>query len=182
MAFNVNGFMNAMSNDGARPNLFEVIFPYIDNSATGIGGNQFAFKARATSIPSSTLGVAPVNYFGRQVKLAGNRVFDNWTVTVLLDEPDYRAGPRYILEQWSNRINSHVANVRDPGFSFPLNYMQSALVNQYGKSGNLLATYDMIDCWPVDIGPVNLDWALDNQIAEFNVTFAMQWWQSAATS
>jgi hypothetical protein len=174
--FDVNQFLTAMQRDGARPNLFEIFIPQIDNGT-------LRFKARATAIPSSTLGIAPVNYFGRQVKLAGNRVFDNWTVTIMLDEPDFQNGPRYALEQWSNAINTHAGNIRNPGYVPSNGYMRDATIRQYAKDGqSMIAQYTMTSCWPVDIGPVNLDWALDNQIAEFNVTFALQYWQSIATS
>lgn len=172
--FNVNSFLSAFQGDGARPNLFEIFIPYADDGT-------LRFKARATAIPSSTLGIAPVNYFGRQVKLAGNRVFDNWTVTVLLDEPDFKSGPRALLEQWSNNINNHARNARTPGFTPPLSYMRNANIIQYSKDGSYeIANYSMIDCWPVDIGPVKLDWGADNEIAEFNVTFAFQYWNSFA--
>lgn len=174
--FDVNQFLYAMQRDGARPNLFEIFIPQVDNGT-------LRFKARATAIPASTLGIAPVNYFGRQVKLAGNRVFDNWTVTIMLDEADFASGPRFALEQWSNYINNHVANIRTPGYVPPTSYMKDAQVRQYSKDGqSMIAQYAMTGCWPVDIGPINLDWAADNQIAEFNVTFAMQYWQSVATT
>ena len=171
--FDVNQFLYAMKSDGVRPNLFEVYIPQINDLS-------FRFKAKATAIPASTLGIAPVNYFGRQVKLAGNRVFDNWTISVLLDETDFaNGGTRYGFEQWSNAINNHINNVRSPGYVPPLSYMADAYINQYSKSGTINATYKMVQCWPVDIGPINLDWAADNQIAEFNVTFALQWWESS---
>ena len=178
--FNVQSFLANMQYDGARPNLFEVIFPALGNFGDQTLGS-LRFKARATSIPSSTIGIAPVNYFGRQVKLAGNRVFDNWTITVMLDELDFQSGPRYAFERWSNQVNSHIGNIR-VGLTNPLSYMQDAQIWQYGKNEDVVAMYNMVQCFPIDIGPVNLDWALDNQIAEFNVTFAMQYWSSAATT
>ncbi|MEK9799752.1 MAG: hypothetical protein VW647_02560, partial [Alphaproteobacteria bacterium] len=66
--------------------------------------------AKASSIPASTVGQIEVPYFGRKVKMAGNRTFENWQVTVLNDE-DFLV--RNAFEKWSSFINSHENNLRD---------------------------------------------------------------------
>jgi hypothetical protein len=169
MAFNVNNFLQNMTGDGARPNLFEIIFPSM--------GQLFSLRAKASALPSSSVGMVQVPYFGRPVKFSGTRVFDDWTISVLIDEPDYNgSGPRTILEQWLNGLNSHVGNVRDRTLVAPQQYMRDAQVIQYSKSGDPIATYEMRSCFPVNVGPVALDWGNNNTIAEFSVTFALQYW------
>ena len=83
MAFNITDFRGAMNFDGQRPNLFEVTIPAVSNAWNGKDLNLFA---KGTSIPGATIGTVIVPYFGREVKLAGNRTFPEWTVTVLNDE------------------------------------------------------------------------------------------------
>lgn len=175
MAFNINTFLTTMKGDGARPNLFEIFF-------TGVGP-LFTVRARATALPSSTIGVASTFYFGRQAKFAGNRVFGDWTVNVLVDEPDFVTGPRAELERWSNRLNKHVQNTREVGQTDPNVYQLDATVIQYSKDGTMpIATYIMRNCFPVDIGAMPVDWGANDQIAEFQVTFAMQWWERLETT
>ena len=179
MAFNVNQFLIAgMALDGARPNLFSIEFP--DNIA---GPNElFAMRAKATTLPGSSVGVAPAFYFGRQVKFAGNRVFDNWTVTILTDENDFTGtGPRWFLEQWMAQLNTHVSNVRTGGWVAPAQYMRTGRINHYGKRGDIIASYVMEKAFPIDISPVGLDWGNNDTIEEFNVTFAFQYWINAPT-
>lgn len=175
MAFNITNFIGSMGSDGARPNLFTI--------SIGMVGNleRFRFRAKASSIPGSRVGVAPAFYFGRQAKFAGNRVFDDWTVTVLVDEGDFGAGPRYHLELWAALLNSHNGNIRTTNYVSPASYMTDGTVVQYAKNGVALATYDMIGCFPIDISPIGLDWGANDTIEEFTVTFAMQYWASTAS-
>lgn len=177
MAFNINNFLANMKGDGARPNLFEIFF---DGAGTG---PEFSLRARATALPSSTMGVASTFYFGRQAKFAGNRVFGDWTINVLVDEPDFSVGPRAYLERWSNRLNKHVQNTREVGWVDPGVYQMDGKVIQYSKDGTQqIAIYEMKGCFPTDIGAMPVDWGANDQIAEFQVTFAMQWWQRLLTT
>jgi hypothetical protein len=174
MAFNVNNFINSMAKDGARPNLFEIIFTD--------AGQNFTIRARASSLPASSIGMASAYYFGRLAKFAGNRTFADWAVTVLVDEPDFVSGPRAALERWSNSLNAHVANNRSAAYLAPVGYQKDATIIQYGKTGNAIATYLMRGCFPVDVGAMGLDWGANDTISEFSVTFAMQYWERTETT
>lgn len=178
MAFNITNFIGSMGADGARPNLFTVSIP------SGFAGTDetFQFRAKASSIPGSRVGVAPAFYFGRQAKFAGNRVFDDWTVTVMVDETDYGPyGPRYELEKWAGLLNTHVGNVRNGSYVAPADYMRDGVVTHWTKAGKSLAVYGMIQCFPIDISPIGLDWGANDTIEEFTVTFAMQYWTSISS-
>ena len=107
MAFNINEMRSQLVYGGARQNLFQV---RINNPANASGDLKTPFMVQAAQIPESTLGVIPVFYFGRQMKLAGDRTFGDWTVTVINDE-DFLI--RNAMEEWSNRINRLERNVRD---------------------------------------------------------------------
>ena len=183
MAFNINDFISVMKRDGYRPNLFEVSITL----PTLISGQQFTFKAKSTAIPSSSVGTASLFYFGRQAKFAGNRMFDNWTVSVIMDETDFTPfGTRGMFEQWSSLLNSHENNIRNGGFvspsSGPAGYYGTGTIVPLGKDGSALGTaYVMQGCYPIDVGGLPLDWGANDTIAEFPVTFAYQWWGSAST-
>jgi len=193
MAFNINNFITNMKKDGFRPNLFEILITLPGNlnigtptQTAGSTTSQCTFKAKATAIPGSTLGVAPLSYFGRTAKFAGNRTFDNWTVSVIMDETDFdRIGTRGMFENWSSLINKHVQNTRAVDLVEPsqTGYFGRGEIIPYGKSGNdLSARYYMEGCFPIDVGPMPLDWGQNDTIAEFSVTFAYQWWNSNAAT
>ena len=68
MAFNVNDFRAQMTGDGARPNLFEVSMPFPAFSAPGNAQTKLTFMCKTAQLPGATIGVVPVQYFGRELK------------------------------------------------------------------------------------------------------------------
>ena len=173
--FNISDFVSNMTRDGARPNLFDIVFSHL--------GDTFTLRAESSALPGSSIGVATACFFGREAKFAGNRRFDNWTVQVLVDEADYEApGPRFALESWMSQLNSHVGNKRAANNVSPNDYQKDASVRHYGKDGQVIATYRMMNCFPIDISAINLAWDANDQIERFSVTFAMQWWESTTGS
>ncbi|MEO1944292.1 MAG: hypothetical protein ABGY11_08310, partial [Candidatus Thioglobus sp.] len=76
MAFNITDFRTAMHYDGQRPNLFQVTITPLDTVADLTSLKWFC---KGTSIPGATIGTVVVPYFGREIKLAGNRTFPEWT-------------------------------------------------------------------------------------------------------
>jgi hypothetical protein len=175
MAFNVNTFRSIMVGDGARPNLFECNITSPGFNSSLIESENLRFMARAAQLPGSTVNQVPVMYFGRELKFAGNRIFQDWTVTIINDE-DFRH--RNAFERWMSALNSHVGNTRtalDPSV-----YTGSAIVTQYGKRNEELKKYRFVGMFPVDISPIELDWGANDTIEEFAVTFAYQWWEDVS--
>ena len=176
MAFNVTDFRSQLQYDGARANLFDVTlqFPAIF-LPPGNAGRKLQFMCKSAQIPGSTVGIVPVQYFGREVKLAGNRTFADWTIQVINDE-DFSI--RTAFEKWMNGINSHRTNTRNPAASSPLNYTTTATVKHYGKTGNVLRAYNFVGLFPVDLAPIDLDWGNNDSIEEYSVTLSYQWWEA----
>lgn len=165
MAFNINEMRSQLVYGGARQNLFQV---RIDNPANTSANFKVPFMVQAAQIPESQLGVIPVFYFGRQMKLAGDRTFGDWTVTVINDE-DFLI--RNAMEEWSNRINRLERNVRDIN-----RYKTNANVIQYAKDGSPIREYKFNGIFPSVISPIELDWGTTDQIESFQVTFSYDYW------
>ena len=175
MAFSVNEFRSQMAGDGARPNLFEVSMPFPGFSAPGNAQSKLTFMCKTAQLPGSTVGVVPVQYFGRELKFAGNRTFADWTITVINDE-DFSV--RNAFERWMNGLNSHTLNIRTPAALAPLGYTVDGEVFQYGKNGNILKKYKFVGLFPTDVTPIDVDWGSNDTIEEFSVTLAFQWWEA----
>jgi hypothetical protein len=178
MAFNVSQFRSNIKLDGARPNLFEVnlSFPSVVVNDV-ISGQQALFLAKSAQLPGSSIGTVSLNYFGRELKFAGNRTFGDWTITIINDE-DF--GIRNSLENWMNLINSNTSNVRTAGLNTPIGYTTNSLVTQYGKDSSIIKRYNFVGMFPVDISPIDLDWGNNDSIEEYTVTFAYQYWEDVA--
>ena len=176
MAFNVNEFRSQMVGDGARPNLFEVSMPFPTFALPGNAQQKMSFMCKTAQLPGSTVNTVPVQYFGRELKFAGNRTFTDWTISVINDE-DFTV--RNAFERWMNGMNSHSLNVRNPAAATPNGYTVDAGVTQFGKGGNTLKKYTFIGVFPTDLSPIDVDWGSNDTIEEFTVTLSYQWWESA---
>ena len=166
MAFSVNEFKSQLIGGGARPSLFQV---QITNPVIGAADFKVPFMVKTAALPSSTIGEFTVPYFGRQVKYAGDRTFEAWTVTVINDE-DFAV--RNAIEAWSNSINSHVSNTR----ALPQDYKSDAVITQYSKDGSVLRVYNFQGLFPVNVAEIGMGWELTDQIQEFTVTFNYDLW------
>lgn len=187
MAFNVQAFRASMLTDGARSSLFDVQLTFPLAVATGgtapgtfgTAQQQVTFRARGTSLPGDSISSIGVNYFGREIKLAGNRSFPDWSIQVIQDE-DFNL--RNAFERWMSGINSHVSNLRLPSM-LPGDggYQQDAYVTQYSKVGEPIKVYKLVGCFPTDVSAIEVDWSNEG-IEEFTVSFAYQWWESLPTT
>jgi hypothetical protein len=164
MPFNINEIRANMPWGGARPTQFTVM---VTNPVNPIADLKLPFQCRAASLPGSSLGVIQIPYFGRTIKVPGDREFQPWTTTVFNDE-DFAI--RDMLERWSNAINALERNVADLG-SAPANYKSQAIVTQYGKGGDELRIYQFNGIWPSEISPIDLDWDARDQIETFQVVW-----------
>lgn len=175
MAFNINDFRSQMVLDGARYNLFECSLTFPGGVTNNGTSEKFTFMCHSGQIPGSTVNPIPVNYFGRELKFAGNRTFPEWTVTIWNDE-DFQL--RNAFENWMNGLNSHRGNLRSTSLASPSLYQQDGYVTQYGKSGNKLKKYKFVGMFPIDVSAIDLDWGSNDAIQEYAVTFAYQWWET----
>lgn len=167
MAFSINEFKSQLVGGGARGALFQV---QITNPILGAADFKIPFMVKAAAIPESTTGNIQVPYFGRMVKYAGDRVFQPWNVTIINDE-DFAI--RNAMEAWSNSINTHITNFR----TAPVNYKAQAQVTQYGKDGSVLREYTFEGLFPTQISTIELGWANQDQIEEFQVSFEYDLWR-----
>lgn len=165
MSFSINEIKGALQFGGARQNQFYV---EITNPANSVADLKTPFLVQASSIPGLSKGTIPIPYFGRTIKLAGDRVYPPWTVTVMNDE-DFLI--RNAMEEWSNNINSFEGNIRNL-----TNYKSRAQVTQLGKDGKTLRRYQFEGLWPSEVTPIDLDWGANDQIELFQVTFEYDYW------
>lgn len=184
MPFDVQQFRSTLIYDGARPSLFDVSMSVPPQVAIGNVNQQITFRARAASLPGDSISSISVNYFGREIKVAGTRSFPEFTITVINDE-DFVI--RNTFERWMSAINQHVSNVRNPTFlRGDGGYQSDVFISQYGKAGasgsnnGIIKDYGLIGAFPTDLSPIELDWGSGDNIEEFTITFAYQWWETYA--
>ena len=181
-------FKSKLIGGGTRPNLFEVSIPTFptaiaeawspgDDAENGI----FKFLCKATALPASNLGSIEIPFRGRTLKVAGDRTFDDWTVTIINDE-DFKL--RTAFERWSN-VMSRLDDAT--GVTNPTSYMTDGYVQQLGRGSqvgaasndggesSVLRSYKFFDVFPITVGEIALSYDTTDALEEFDVTFRYQY-------
>lgn len=179
MAFNIQNFVsNGLPGAGARPALFEVRIPVAPAGVSTTALNDMIFQVRAAELPASIIQPVEIPYFGRTIKVAGDRVFLDWQITVINDE-DFAM--RNFFEAWHNKINALVSNRQDSDPDNLTDYKVCAEVLQYGKAGpgddsGVIRAYSFSGIFPTQVDSIALDWERRNEVEMFNVTFSYDYW------
>lgn len=163
---------------GLRPNRFRV-----EGSFPGSNTNneQFTFLVRATTLPSSDLSLISVPYRGRDFKIPGNRSYLPWQIVVLDDKGDSQGQNQSLwkrFHKWSNSINSHKGNLTDNTSKNSKNftdYMKTFTVTQLDINGKCEKQIELIQCWPSEVGPINLEMGDNENYVTFIVTLEYQY-------
>ena len=183
----LNDFKNRISGGGARPNLFECEINFPTALSLSSDGASLAEKTRflikAAQLPGSTINVIDIPFRGRNLKIAGDRTFDPWTITVINDV-DFNI--RNAFEKWMNYMNKHEDN---SGELNPVNYQRDMKVYQLGKAGTngdmstngdmrVLKAYQFYGMFPTSISAIDLSYDQADTIEEFTVDLQVQWWDA----
>ena len=169
----ITGFKSKLSGGGTRPNLFEVEIAFPNETAIDNDTKEKTrFLIKAAALPASNITPIDVNFRGRILKIAGDRTFDTWTVTVLNDI-DFSI--RSAFEKWMNLINKMEDNT---GEQDPAIYQPDAYVHQLDRDGSTLRTYKFHDVFPTQVSQIDLSYETTDAIEEFTVEFQVQWWEA----
>ena len=188
----ISEFKTKLAGGGARPNLFEVSLASLPSGIKAQGAKwdpiqqgDFKFLCKSAQLPGSTVPAVSVPFRGRILKVAGDRTFDDWTITVINDE-NFRV--RTAFEQWANGMSKLDDGT---GIVNPSAYMADAQVRQLGRAklsestdnnvgaggyNSILRTYKFYDIFPTEVGAIDLSYDSSDTIEEFTVTFAIQYY------
>ena len=170
----VDDFKSKLIGGGARPNLFKATINY---PAYAAGDTELtSFLCKGAQLPGSIIAEVAVPFRGRQLKIAGDRTFENWTITVLNDT---NMEVRNALERWMNGINEHVNNT---GLSNPTDYQADMVVEQLDKQGAVTKKYDIRGAFPVNVSAIDVNYDTGDAIEEFTVEWSYQYWESNTTT
>lgn len=194
----LSDFRATMSGGGARPNLFGVGINFPEDiptaGASTLGDTTFFVKS--AGLPASNLGTIEVPYLGMQFKVAGDRTFDPWTITVINDT-DFVL--RNAFERWVNFINTSGgrAGLTNPnqvaanrGYTCSLSVWQLTKAELGGGAGAAYSVdptqriesvrgYELHGCWPTNVSTIDLAYDSNDTIEEFTVEFQVSWMEGA---
>jgi hypothetical protein len=179
----IDTFRSYVDSDFARPNLFQVELNFPSSlTGTSTGGSATSdlkkkslVLVKAANLPASTVGVIEVPFRGRTLKIAGDRTFEPWTVTVMNDA---KFQLRSYFELWISKIQYQNENYSD--YTKISDYQTSATVRQLGRQGDVLRSYEFQGVFPTNVSAIDLAWESNDSIEEYTVEFQVQYWTQKA--
>ena len=156
---------------GQRVSQFLVRGAFRNSGGQGFSDVNTEFMVKSAQFPASNIGVIEVPYRGRKIKMPGDRVFNEWSISVLLDKEN---GMYDNFVGWMDALNSH-SNVEQSGAvgdQLKENWTISAL----DPGGNVNSSVVMTNCFPTEVGTVDFNWETTDTIAEFSVTMQFDYW------
>ena len=165
----ISDFKSKLTGGGARANLFEVVLTFPDAAQPAQDVlDKSRFLVKGARLPASNIAQIEVPFRGRVLKIAGDRTFDSWTVTVINDT-DFAI--RSAFENWMNTINKLSDNT---GLVNPADYQADAFVFQLDRDGQSISKYRFYDTFPTQVGPIELSYDAQG-IQEFTVELQVQY-------
>lgn len=149
----------------ARPTLFRV-------SGFGMPEN-LDFMCKAAQLPASTLGMIEVPYMGRKIKIAGDRTYEDWTITIFINK-DWELKDAF--ENWVKEINDPVENV---GSGAHADYKRDGKVDQLDMNGDVIASYNIVGAFPTNIAAIELAFDTNDTVEEMTITLAYDYFTRA---
>ena len=173
---NINDFKSRLRGGGARANQFKVTLPFPGYAAVGGETSDLAFLCKASALPGQSIPSIAIPFRGRELKIAGDRAFEDWSITVINDTDFklYRA-----FERWMNGINNMTDN---EGIANPADYQVDGFIDQLDRNGSTLKSYTYRGLFPTNLASIPLNYADNDKIEEFDVTFAIQFFETDTTT
>jgi hypothetical protein len=173
---NINDFKAKLAGGGARANQFKVTMPFPGYAQVGGEIEDLAFLCTTAQIPAMNVGLVNVPFRGRQIKIAGDRTFADWSITVLNDT-NFKL--RNAFERWQNGINNMSDN---EGLSNPVDYQVDTFVDQLDRNGNTLKSYTLRGAFPTEVAAIDLNFGTNDEVETFGVTFQYQYFETSTTT
>ena len=162
---NIDDFKANLIGGGSRANQFRVTVTPPPGIAIGLDVRRASFLVSASQIPASTLGEIAVPFRGRNLYVAGEREFAEWT-TMVFNDTDFAI--RREMERWMNGINDTVNNT---GATNPADYRVDMIIQQLDRDDTVLHQYTLEGCFPRAIGAIELAYDTNDAIEEFEITW-----------
>jgi len=160
----ISKFKGLLGAGGARPNQFRVLLNW-PGYVTSVPDREYALLVTGAALPASTVNPTLVQYRGREVKLAGERIFDPWTVTIMNDTEMSLRKP---FEEWMTGMNDLELNT---GVLTPTEYQADIIVQHLDRNDEVLMEYTLYNSFPINMSEIGLQYGQNDVIEEFTVTF-----------
>jgi len=171
MAGNINDFKSTFIKDVARTNRFDVnipvpvtLIPYVASA------KSLTYRCENAQLPGRTFATTEQKTYGPIEKYPYLNTYNDLDLTFIVDDD---MNQKVFFDAWMNYINPlYNNNMRYKG-----DYATTITINQYDVTNELSYSVNLLDCFPVSINQMDLNWG-DDGYHKISVTFAYTYWQN----
>ena len=174
MAINLQRFMSTMNQQPpAKTSNFEVrIFSKLGSV------NDLTFRAESVALPGRSVATTDFFDVGPQRKMGYSAIYLETAINFILSE---RYNEKEYFEQWVDAIVGPHRVQRNPGGNrfnagYYDDYKGTIEIQNYSESGQPTYKTTLIEAFPINISPVQLDWS-SGDISKLNVTFTYRYYE-----
>lgn len=155
----------------ARPTLFDV---EISGNLTiqTLSTDVLKFTCKAASLPGDNMGKIDVPYYGRKIPYAGDRTYEDWNTTIIMNN-DWTIYKELI--RWKAAYNHPSQNVATTANM--VDYKCDGFVTVYDPTGLPKMRVKMVGLFPYMVQQLDLSWENNDQTADLNVTWFLDYWE-----
>lgn len=179
-SFKISDFKNAIKGV-ARPNYFDAILSGYTKVAGLKDGtlddidDTFKFRCERAELPGRTLATTDDAVGGgTAMKLPYDVTYNDIQISIICSE-DMKE--RIFFEDWIDRIVGRGYTSNAGLLAYYSDYAQgvSLMVRQLDSDGKMLLAYQLEDCYPIAVSPMNATWEETNTYQRFTVTMAYRY-------
>ena len=175
---------------GVRQNRFlvKVKWPTIGIGGANAGGgssivggsenpNETSIYIKAADIPESSIGVITVPWMGRAIKFSGERTYVDWSIQIYESNnsiADLRRNFEIWMEAMDNRNTHNISYNVTADWEVWYNDVNQndTVTNPAGFTRGI----KLKNCFPVNIGTLQMDYDLADSFSVFPVTLGFDYW------
>lgn len=161
----IDRFRAALQRRGgvARQHRWQIVFNLPAFAASAEENQDLSLMAITSQTPVGRMGEIPLMWGGRTMPFPGDREFDMLPVTFIATESHFEHD---VFERWAEAFNGSITNVRTGELTDLLRNFEMQLLD---GADNVVKTYTLEDCWPQEVGQIELDQQAQNTFGQFTV-------------
>ena len=171
----IDKFKAKLRRSGARPTQYRVTVNF-PSAISQVDGETVSVLCKSAVIPPSILEAITIFFRGQPVNFAGERTYDDVTLT-FYNEVDFGIHGPFV--EWMNLIKEPNTSV---GSTDTTEYQTDIKIEQLDRDDSVLATVILKNGFPTNVGEITLSYDEAQTIEEFPVTIKYDYFDITYTS
>jgi len=165
MPANISDFMSSFTKDLARPNRFEVFIPPVGRLQL----TNSKLRCETAELPGRTFSTIEQKFGSNPLeKYPYHTIYNDLSLTFIVSGD---MAEKNFFDSWMELV------VPSSNFNpkYKKDYISEITIVQYDLQNNPTYSVDLIDCYPISVNQLDLDWSSDGH-HKLTVVFAYTYW------